>query len=345
VLPAETPQARRARLHEVLQSMATAGITSGNAMDFEADSGELVAALEDSGELPIRLRFAPFCLPGHGRDQLDHIVELQRRGGRRWQVDGVKFMIDGTIDGGTAWLEEPDTHGESTAPFWPDPQEYRDAVKYLAGHGVPTVTHAIGDAGIRYALQTLSSIPRLASGVRHRIEHIETLPGELVGAFARHGVAASMQPTHCTHYTRADQTDNWSSRLGRDRANRAFRTRDLRESGAVLALGSDWPVAPFDPRAIIADAQLRRRAGHTDEQPICPEQSLTAQMALEGYTTHAAIAEGKGRTAGRIAVGYRADFTAFAADPLSAPADEFADAPVVSTVVAGQIIHAGGDAR
>ncbi len=96
-------------------------------MDFEADSGELVAALEDSGDLPIRLRFAPFCMPGTDRAQLDHIVELQRRGGRRWRVDGVKFMIDGTIDGGTAWLEHADAHGESTAPLWPDPAEYREA--------------------------------------------------------------------------------------------------------------------------------------------------------------------------------------------------------------------------
>lgn len=336
VLPPEAPATRRARLRDLLQSMAAAGLTSGNAMDFEADSGELVAALEDSGDLPIRLRFAPFCLPGHGRDQLDHIIDLQRRGGRRWKVDGVKFFLDGTIDGGTAWLDEPDTHGESTAPAWPDPEEYRAAVRYLAQRGVPTVTHAIGDAGIRYAIETLSTTPQLPSGVHHRIEHIETLPNDLVDQFARYGVVASMQPTHCTHFTSPDHSDNWSSRLGSERARRGFRTRDIRDSGALLALGSDWPIAPFDPRAIMADAQLRRRAGRGDDQPMGPEQALTAQMALEGYTSHAAIAEGKATTAGRIAPGYRADFTAFAVDPLCAPPDELSEAPVVTTIVDGQ---------
>ena len=68
-------------------------------------------------------------------------------------------MIDGTIDGGTAWLEQPDTHGESTAPFWPDPAEYTECVRYLASAGVPTVTHAIGDAGVRYVLDALSTRP------------------------------------------------------------------------------------------------------------------------------------------------------------------------------------------
>lgn len=339
VLPVESTASRRKRLRAVLEGMAAAGITAGNAMDFEADSGDLMAALEADAELPIRLRFAPFCLPGCDTATLDHIVEMQRNGGRRWQVDGVKFMMDGTIDGGTAWLDEPDTHGESTAPFWPDPAEYRYAADYLADRGVPIVTHAIGDAGVRYALDTLAGAAPAAGGARHRIEHIETLPNDLVHRFALHGVVASMQPTHCTHYTKADQSDNWSSRLGPERASRGFRTRDIRDAGGTLALGSDWPIAPYDARAIMADAQLRRPAGAPDVDPIGPAQTLTARMALEGYTTHAAAAAGQSAVAGRIAVGMRADLTAFAVDPLTAPPDELADAPVVLTVVAGGVGH------
>ncbi|MGV9710066.1 amidohydrolase [Gordonia sp. NPDC003424] len=338
VLPTDSAASRRTRLRSLLASMAATGITSGNAMDFEADSGELVAALEDSSELPIRLRFAPFCMPGTDRAQLDHIVDLQRRGGRRWRVDGVKFMIDGTIDGGTAWLEHADAHGESTAPLWPEPAEYREAVHYLAAKGVPTVTHAIGDAGIRYALDTLADAARPAGGVRHRIEHVETLPDDLVARFARQQVVASMQPTHCTLYTRGDQSDNWSVRLGKKRADRAFRTRDIRDAGGVLALGSDWPIAPFDPRAILADAQLRRRAQHPEDLPVLADQGLTARMALEGYTSHAACAEGS-TTAGWIGVGSRADLTAFAVDPMAAPPDELVDAPITMTMVDGQVVH------
>ncbi|WP_280431965.1 amidohydrolase [Nocardia brasiliensis] len=339
VAPVTPMRVRRARVAEVLRGMAATGLTAANVMDFDGDSEELITGLAAEVELPVQLRFAPRCHPGTGRAGLEHIVDLQRRGGRRWQVDGVKFVIDGTIDGGTAWLDEPDSHGESTTPFWPDPAQYREAVHYLAARGVPTVTHAIGDAGVRYALETLAGAALPPSGVRHRIEHIETIPTELVAKFREYGVVASMQPTHCSHFTRADHTDNWSARLGDERASRGFRTRDLRDCGATVALGSDWPIGPYDARAILADAQLRRPAGRSEVEPVSPKQSLTAAMALEGYTSHAARAAGREGTAGRVAIGCTADLTVFSLDPLVVPPDELAGAPIAATVVAGAVVH------
>jgi predicted amidohydrolase YtcJ len=337
--PPETSQTRRAKLLELLTGMAAVGLTAGNAMDFEGDAQQLITSLDAEVDLPLRLRFAPFCMPGVTTADLAQIVEMQRLRGRRWAIDGVKFMIDGTVDGGTAWLSEPDCFGESTAPFWPEPEAYTQALRQLAAAGVPTVTHAIGDQGVRYVLDALADLPAEPTRVPHRIEHIETVPTDLIARFQAQNVTASMQPTHCTLYSRADQSDNWSHRLGPERAGRAWRTRDLREAGARLALGSDWPVAPYDPRGVFADAQLRRPNGHPDEAPIAPDQGLTAAMALEGYTTHAAAAAGLGQVAGRIKEGFRADLSSFGIDPLQAPPDEFAESPVPLTVVAGTIVH------
>jgi predicted amidohydrolase YtcJ len=337
-VPLDPVPVRAAQLRDLLQDMASTGLTGGHVMDLLGDSQAVVSAAEDLGELPLRLRFAPWCVPGGDADGIAELVDLQRRGGRRWAVGAVKFMIDGTIDNGTAWLEQPDALGESTESFWPEPAEYTAAVRALAAHGIPTATHAIGDAAVRHVLDALEGLPRTSRGP-HRIEHIETLPTELVGRFLRQGVVASMQPTHCTHFTRADHTDNWSARLGRERADRAWRCRDLRDAGVPLVLGSDWPVAPFDPRHVLADAQLRRPAGEPDVAPVQPTQGLTPRMALEGYTSAAAWAAGEADVAGRIAVGARADLTAFAVDPLTTPGDELADAPVVMTVVDGTVVH------
>ncbi|MFI6497859.1 amidohydrolase [Nonomuraea typhae] len=310
-------------------------------MDFEGDALELFRALEEAGPLPMRWRFAPFVMPATAAADLARVLEQQHLRGRRWRVEGAKFMIDGTVDGGTAWLAEPDTHGESTAPFWPDPAEYTAAVRHLAERGVPTVTHAIGDAGIRHVLKTLGNLPR-RSPVPHRIEHLETMPADLLPQFRALDVTASMQPTHCTHYTRADHSDNWSSRLGPDRARRAFRSRDLREHGARLALGSDWPIAPFDPRAIMADARLRRPAGRPGTAPVLPGQALTARMALEGFTTQAAEAAGLAGHSGRLAPGFVADLVAFGLDPLTAGPDEFAESLILLTMVDGQVVYRAG---
>ncbi|CAM5492631.1 hypothetical protein SCALM49S_00550 [Streptomyces californicus] len=71
--------------------------------------------------------------------------------------------------------------------------------------------------------------------VRHRIEHIETVPDDTVARFAELGVVASMQPTHCAGtFTRADHTDNWSRRLGEERASHAWRCRDLYVGARVV---------------------------------------------------------------------------------------------------------------
>lgn len=340
VLPAEPVAARARRLLALLAEMAAVGLTGGHVMDFEDDAAAVLAAAEDAGDLPVRLRFAPWCVPGVSHDGLAELVAAQGTGGRRWRVGGVKFMIDGTIDNGTAWLEHPDVHGESTAPLWPDPGDYAHAVHHLAAAGVPTATHAIGDAAVRTVLDVLARAPQPTTAPGpHRVEHIETLPSALVGEFRRLGVVASMQPTHCTHYTRADHSDNWSRRLGRRRAERAFRCRDLRAAGVTLALGSDWPVAPFDPRGVLADAQLRRPAGRPDVTPVLPAQGLTARMALEGYTSHAARAAGEHGLAGVIRPGARADLTAFIVDPLRADPDDLAHAPIALTLVDGRITH------
>lgn len=328
VLPAQSYAERRDRLVELLSAMAATGLTGAHVMDLGGhDVPGLLAAIEDDGDLPLRLRLAPWCMPGATTEELDGLVRLQERAGRLWRIGGVKFFMDGTVEGGTAWLEHADCHGQGTDAFWPDPAAYSAAVRHLHRAGVGTATHAIGDAAVRHVLDTVEGLP--GGGPRHRIEHIETVPDDQLGRFAALGVVASMQPPH-TAYTRADHTDEWSKRLGEERAERAWRCRDLREAGATLALGSDWPIAHHDARQVLATARSPR--GAASARP-----GLTGLMALEGMTTHAALAAGEERLGGRIAPGLRADLTAFAVDPVDAPADETADAPVRLTVAGGRI--------
>jgi predicted amidohydrolase YtcJ len=140
-------------------------------------------------------------------------------------------------------------------------------------------------------------------------------------------------------WLRAAGSDPWSRALGPERAARAFRCRDLRASGAVLALGSDWPVAGFDPRAGMAWARLRRPPGDRERAPVGPQQALTAEQALRGYTSEAWRAVAEDARAGRIAEGARADLTGFAADPVECDADDLPHLPVTLTVVAGDVVH------
>jgi predicted amidohydrolase YtcJ len=342
VLPVEPIEQRANRVRQLLADMAASGLTSAQVMDFLDEPFDVLRLIEADGDLPLRLRFSPWVEPHHSPADWARFLAWQGTGGRRWTVHGVKFFLDGTIDGGTAWLEAPDTHGQSTTSVWSDPADYAAAVRFFHENGVGTATHAIGDAAARFALDTISSLPRVeGAGPVHRIEHAETLPDDLVDAFAASGAIASMQPTHCTHFVRADHSDNWSERLGPTRAGHAWRTRSLIGAGVTLALGSDWPVAPFEPLAIMADAQLRRDVARPDLEPVLPDEGLTARQALDAYTRGAAIAAGVFDTEGSISVGKVADVTILAADPFTISPEELAGTAVLATVVAGEIGFAG----
>lgn len=114
-----------------------------------------------------------------------------------------------------------------------------------------------------------------------------------------------------------DRSDNWSRRVGPERSDGAFPIRSLLESGAMLTLGSDWPVARFDPRVGMAAARLRRPPGERERQPY-DDQRLDALQALEGYTSWPARTVGHADRQGRIAPGYWGAVTVFAADPVDA---------------------------
>ncbi|MEU0369538.1 amidohydrolase [Streptomyces sp. NPDC006283] len=338
--PQPTHAERRDRLAAALRGMAATGLTGGHAMDAGGDSLSLYAELDAAGALPVRLRVAPWCQPGTDTDALRALIEQQGTGGALWRTEGVKLFMDGTIDNGTAWLERPDCHGESTHAFWPDPEAYTHIVAELHRAHVPTATHAIGDAAVRHALD---AVEKAQSGgdraVRHRIEHIETVPDDTLRRFAELDVVASMQPTHCCDFTRADHTDNWSRRLGEERASRGWRCRDLWDSGATVVLGSDWPIAPYPPLGVMAGARHRRPSRDLTRPPHGPEQALTALEALQGMTVNAAHAAGEERTAGRLAVGHRADLTVLADNPLTTAATDLPDLPVLLTVLDGRPTH------
>ncbi|WP_258061974.1 amidohydrolase [Arthrobacter sp. ZGTC412] len=340
LVPPMSHASRVTSLRETLVSMAATGFTAGHALDMGAEDAELL--LEDVsalGGLPLELTISPMIGPAASLDDaITHVIDLQSRRGERWAVSGVKLMIDGTVDGGTAWLYTPDTLGESTQSLWLDPRQYAHAVGRLHKAGVRTRTHAIGDKGVHFVAETLAALP--SNGIRHRIEHLETITDQVIDLLASSGTAVSMQPTHCTRFVRADQTDNWSVRLGPERAARGWRTRDVRDRGLTLALGSDWPVAPADAREILTAAQTRRHPGGSGA-PVGPEQALTALEALEGLTTHAAASIGAPARA--IRPGAAATFTVFDRDPLNTAPEEFTEAAIVLTTIEGKPVVGAAD--
>jgi len=314
------------------------GLVGVHAMDGKPDTFDLLRELEVNGDLSVRMHTPLTQEPNASWDDMRAQLALRDVSGRRWQGGSAKFFIDGTIEGGTAWLVEPDVDGACTEPFWPDPAKYTAAIDLFAKAGFQCITHAVGDRAVRCALDAYEAAGKATGGASHRVEHIEVLQDVDLPRFTQLGVVASMQPLHMAMFD-ADGNDEWSRRVGPARRRLAFRTRDLLASGATLALGSDWLVAPYDPRLGMAWVRLRRTPGQPETRPIEPRQTLTGLETLAGYTTSAARTVAESHLAGMIKAGYRGDLSAFAADIVETDPDELLHVPTRLTVVDGEVVY------
>ena len=181
---------------------------------------------------------------------MDAWLGLRDARGRLWRGGVAKFFADGVIDSGhgVAGGARHARRGGELLLARPGAVRARRS-RSSPGAGFQVATHTIGDAAVRFVLDAY-----VRAGGRHRLEHLETLPDDLVEAIARAGVVASMQPVHLAAL-RGDGTGNWNERLGPERAARAFRMRDLIDAGALLTLGQRLAGGRGRPAA-----RARRRA-------------------------------------------------------------------------------------
>lgn len=336
-LPEPTEQQRRSWYVEALQAQNAVGLTGQHLMDGGPRTVELLASMEAEGHLTQRVKLHHFVYPTTEDAEVAAIVAVAARRGRLWQADGAKFMMDGVIDTGTAWLDEPDVHGRNDEPMWPDPQAYTRRVRQLHDADLRVATHAIGDRAVRHALDTYAGLPGGSRG-RHRIEHIETAPDSVIGRFAPEVVTASMQPI-AMQWVKPDRSDPWSARLDPERCDHAWRVGDLSAGGALVVLGSDWPVAHFDPRLGFFAARMRRGPDATDPRPVGATRPLSGEEVLAGYTVNAARAVGDDDHAGMLRPGFDADFVMWDEDPVTCVPSLLVELPVLLTVADGQIVH------
>ncbi len=338
-IPTPTYDEKLAWYADAIRQQNAVGITGIHLMDGGPQTADLLGELETAGTLAMRVALHYFIDPAIEPALADQLTRGPVRRGRRWRADGAKFMIDGVVETGTAWLEEPDTHGGGTAPMWPEPAAYARTVRRFHDAGFRVATHAIGDRAVREVLDVYAGLPDGAE--RHRIEHVETAPPATIARFAPQRVTASMQPIHM-RWLKPNLSDPWSERLGPHRCAHAMPSGDLSAAGARVVLGSDWPVAPFDPRLGIFAAQLRRAPDLPDEGSIGASRPLTGAETLAGYTVNAARILGEGDVAGMLRPGYRADLVLWGDDPATCPPQDVTELPVLATVVDGEIVHRDG---
>ena len=336
----------RDALRDMFRRLAAVGLTGGAIMDGKDRTVELLAELEERGELDHRLTVHHWHAVGDTDEDVARTIAGKDRAGRLWRNDGIKLFSDGVIDTGTAWLHTVDACGDGRVPFWPSWDRYAEVVRAYHDAGMLIATHAVGDYAVSRVLDVYATLPERDGLPFHSIEHLEVLADEdveqLRGFNAGRGdagVTASMQPLHM-QWRAADHSDNWAARLGEGRAETGYRVRSVLDTGVRLTLGSDWPVAQYDPRLGMAWARGRHTPGDPQAAVFEPEQRLTGEEALLAYTLWPALARGH-EDRGVLAVGAVADLTVWAQDPVETSPDELPELPIRLTAVDGRVVFAG----
>jgi predicted amidohydrolase YtcJ len=348
VIPRPDEEATLDAVRRSFAAMHAAGITSVQDALVEPDEVALWRRLRDDGSLRLRARIAlpmrPAASAAAWREQLDAYATLvgDLRGGEHLDAGILKAFADGVIESKTAAMLAPYEDDDSTGrPEW-EPDVLDDHVAAADAAGWQVQVHAIGDAGIRMTLDAFAraAAANAADGRerRHRIEHIEAIAANDIPRFAGQGIVASMQPYHAD--PSPNQIDLWAGNIGRERSNRAWSWQSIRRHGAVIALGSDWPVVPFDPFLALNGAANRQTVEGSPPGGWLPSEKLSLPEALAAYgfgSAYAAFAESR---RGTIRVSMDADIAVLDRDILAGGASSIIGTRVALTVVGGEIVHA-----
>jgi predicted amidohydrolase YtcJ len=312
------------------------GVYTAQGVNTMADVIRAYQTLEKRGELRVRVSTH---LPLADWKRLASAGIMAGFGTEKLQLGALKSFADGSLGSTTAWFFEPYSDAPNTSgipsPELLHPEEMYEEMRDADRAGLQLAVHAIGDRAIRAILDMFERLER-EDGIserRLRIEHAQHLSPADVPRFAKLHVVASMQPYH------AIDDGRWADkRIGPERVKTTYAFRSLLDSGAVLAFGSDWFVAPINPLVGIYAAVTRRTLDGKHPDGWVPQQRISVAEAVHAYTVGAAYASLEDGIKGSIEPGKLADLVVLSEDIFHIDPVEIQDVKVDITIFDGRVI-------
>jgi len=332
------------------QNMAHSyGITTVHIPGIAVDLLPLQALrqLEDSGEMSLRFRGALTVNANEDVDIVEKLIQTREQNkGRLFEISAAKMFMDGVVEGGTAYMEQPyltkpNFRGE---PDW-EPQKFNRMCAALENAGFQIHVHSIGDAatrvtldGFAYARQQNGSGDR-----RHMLTHLHFVNPEDIQRLANLGVMAVVQPfwflVDCHYWQIVDY-------LGQERADRQYPMKSFFDSGVVVASSSDYNVTvPPNPLAAIETGITRKCpteviAEHPDyNKALNPSEAVTLEEMIASYTINGAYANFLEKASGSLEIGKKADFIVLDKNLFDIPVEEIHTVQVLLTFFEGKEVY------
>jgi predicted amidohydrolase YtcJ len=336
VMPKPSDDEYDEALRAALAEAARVGVTSIQDITLW-DQYEVYKRFRDAGRLTVHI-YARTPMSQWKRQA--ELVARQGPGDSWLRLGGLKAFMDGSLGSSTALFfdvfnDSPNTAGLMASDNLPEgklEKDIRDADKA----GLQCSVHAIGDRANDLLLNYFEHVEK-DNGPRDRrfrIEHAQHLLAADIPRFAQLGVIASMQPSH------AIDDGRWAEqRIGPVRIKTTYAFRSLLDSGARIAFGTDWPVAPLNPLIGIYAAVTRETTDGKNPHGWVPEQKISVEEAVRAYTTTSALAEFGEREKGTLEPGKLADIVVLTQDIFRIDPEEIPKTKTEHTIVGGRLVH------
>jgi predicted amidohydrolase YtcJ len=320
-----------ARLH------ATFGITTVQDGGTSLDHVQLFRDAAAESPFPVDIVAFPFAngLDEETRNSISHDEDYS--GGFR--VGGVKFIIDGSPQGRTAYLSKPYNEGPPGAapdyrayPIYPA-DAYKEEVTHFIQRGIPVLAHANGDGAIDIMID---GVEKAVSGVdlpdhRSVIIHAQLMREDQLHRVKRLGLVPSYYAAHPYFW------GDWHRlSFGDERAAFISPVARTAELGIPFTVHNDAPIVPPDVmRLLWITVNRETRSGYI----LGPDQRATPMQALHAVTLGAAYQYFEEDTKGSITAGKQADLVILGANPLTVDPASIKDIPVIETFARGKSVY------
>lgn len=294
---------------------------------------QTASELEKDGKLTVRLHL----FPSLGLDtNLEKVKSLSAEySSDKLRVSGLKQFVDGVTSTYTAYLLKPYSDKGDTVGFINYPKELlQECVINANKEGYAVRLHAIGDGAVRVALDLFEESNRVNDNtkIKNCIEHIESIHPMDIDRFSELGVIASMQPVHLIL-----DVNEKVSRIGEERSVFEWPCKTLLNRGAVLAFGTDFPVASIDPFLNIY-AAVTRSTAKGELVGVNAREKLSVVESLRAYTYGGACVLNREHELGTLETGKLADVIVLNKNILSGPDVDILNTSIKLTIMDGEVV-------
>jgi len=328
--PPSDEQADKA-LISAMNYVASKGVTSVHHM-----GGNLDALIRARDNHSLITRVYAMTNPEKWKD-LKETINKDGKVDKWLKTGGLKGFVDGSLGSHTAAFLSPYTDSPSDSGFFVNTKE--DLYKWTLNadrEGLQVMIHAIGDRAVHFLLDMFDSVAK-ENGPRDRrfrIEHAQHIAPDDIARFSHSRIIASMQPYHLIDDGR------WAENvIGQQRIHTTYAFKSLFDSGATVAFGSDWFVAPPTPLEGIYSAVTRRTLDNKNPGGWVPGQKITVEQALTAYTRNGAYASFEENIKGTLEPGKLADFVVIDVDLTKIDPIKIKEAKILQTFVGGKKVY------